>query len=82
MIECRLRYRAPARYDDVLAIELWMTSAQGVRLTFAYQITNAQSQLLLEAETQHVCTTCQEKPCRLPGELASRLQPYLRPSTP
>src|SRR5690606_30413201 len=83
VIECRLRYRAPARYDDLLAIELWIAGMQGVRLTFAYRITNAENRLpLVEAETVHVCATCQEKPCRLPGDLAAKLQPYLRASAP
>src|SRR5262245_45452139 len=38
--ECRLRYISPARYDDLLAIELWVTAAQRARLNFAYRITN------------------------------------------
>ena len=36
--ECRLRYRAPARYDDVLDICVWITRAKGVRLNVAHRI--------------------------------------------
>ena len=30
--ECHLRYKTPARYDDVLTVEIWATLAQGARL--------------------------------------------------
>src|SRR6478736_3607304 len=38
VIECRLRYKTPARYDDVVATEIWVTAAEGVRLNFAYRM--------------------------------------------
>jgi acyl-CoA thioester hydrolase len=76
--ECRLRYKAPARYDDTLDITLWLTMLKGVRLNFDYLILNAARQPLLEAETLHACAGLDEKPCRLPAELLPLLQPYLR----
>ena len=79
VIECRLRYKAPARYDDVLTVEVWPTAVERVRLNFAYRITNQASALILEGETFHACTGLNEKPKRLPEELAERLRPYLRP---
>jgi acyl-CoA thioester hydrolase len=78
VVECRLRYKAPARYDDLLTIETWLTSLERVRLNFAYRILKEQT-LILEGETFHVCTGLDEKPKRLPDELCSLLQPYLRP---
>ena len=80
IIECRLRYKAPARYDDVLPIELWVTAAERVRLNFSYRILNAAGDVLVEAETQHVCTGMDEKAKRLPEELIARTKPYLRAS--
>ncbi|MGN6552399.1 MAG: acyl-CoA thioesterase [Verrucomicrobiota bacterium] len=79
MIECRLRYKAPARYDDVLTTELWLTQIDRVRLNFAFRILNQTNTLILEGETHHVCTGLNEKLKRLPEELVSKLQPYLRP---
>ena len=76
VIECRLRYRAPARYDDLLAIEVWTTLSQGVRLSFAYRILNQASQLILEGETCHVCMGLDDKLKRVPKLLLDRLQPY------
>ena len=78
VVECHLRYKAPARYDDVLAVEVWPAAVERVRLNFAYRITNQASALILEAETFHVCAGLNEKPKRLPAELADRLRPYLR----
>jgi acyl-CoA thioester hydrolase len=78
VVECHLRYKAPARYDDVLSIEVWPTAAERVRLNFAYRITNQANTLILEAETLHVCAGLNEKPKRLPEELADRLRPCLR----
>lgn len=76
VVECRLRYKAPARYDDVLTIETWLTSLERIRLNFAYRILKDQN-LLLEGETFHVCTSLDEKPKRLPEELQLLLRPYL-----
>ena len=78
VVECHVRYQSPARYDDVLTIETWLTSLERVRLDFAYRINGTDDKLILEAKTQHVCTGLNEKPKRLPEELAIKLQPYLR----
>jgi len=80
VVECRLHYKSPARYDDVLAIEVWPTMAAKIRLNFSHRIVNQKGALILEAETDHVCTGLQEKPKRLPAELVAGLQPYLRPA--
>jgi acyl-CoA thioester hydrolase len=79
VVECRVRYRLPARYDDLLAIELWPAAAAGVRLNFAHRILNQSGRLVLEAETFHVCAGLNEKPRRLPADLAAQLQPCVRP---
>ena len=78
VIECRLRYKTPARYDDLLTIETWLTTAEKVRLTFAHRIVNQAGVVILEAEIQHVCAALNEKPKRLPEELKVLLHPYVR----
>jgi acyl-CoA thioester hydrolase len=77
VIETRVRYKFPARYDDLLAIEVWVTAIEKVRLNFGHRILNQGGKLILEAETFHVCTGVDEKPKRLPEELAEKLKPYL-----
>ena len=69
VIECRLSYKTPARYDDVLTIEVRITRAKGVRLNFEYRITSQSGQRVLEGETFHACTTIAGKPKALPAGL-------------
>ncbi len=76
VIECRLRYKSPARYDELLKIEIQVTAAEGVRLNFRHRIFHESGATVVEAETFHVCTNLQEKPKRLPKALLSQLQPY------
>ena len=77
VIEARLRYKYPARYDDLLTIEVWVTAIEKVRLNFSHRIVNQNGKLILEAETFHVCTSREDKPKRLPEELAMKLAAYL-----
>ena len=78
VVECRLRYKSPARYDDVLTIEVWVATAEKVRLNFVYRVLNQTGALVLEAETFHVCARLDEKLKRLPEELRALLKPYLQ----
>jgi acyl-CoA thioester hydrolase len=78
VVEAKLRYKFPARYDDLLAIEVWATLVERVRVNFGHRILNQNGKLILEAETFHVCTGIDEKPKRLPEELAEKLKPYLK----
>jgi len=78
VIECSLRYKAPARYDDRLEIYVWVTEVAGVRLDFSCRILNQAEQLLVEGTTRHVCTGIAGKPKRLPNDLIEALRPHLR----
>jgi acyl-CoA thioester hydrolase len=79
VVECRLKYRGPARYDETLRVEVSIAKAEGARLNFGCRVLNAEGKLLVEGETWHVCTGLDDKPRRLPDELA-RLHPT--PPTP
>jgi acyl-CoA thioester hydrolase len=79
VLECRLRYKSPAHYDDVLSIEIWPTLAERVRLNLAYRILNQAGTVVLEGETFHACANVRNKPKRLPEMLRERLLPCLRP---
>jgi len=76
VVECHLRYKSPARYDEVLTIELWPSLVQGVRLNFGCRILKEDKTVVLEGETLHVCTGVNEKPKRLPGNLVEKLQVF------
>lgn len=81
VVDCRLRYRAAARYDDLLRVELWLTTLEKIRLHFAYRVLGPSGRLLVEARTQHVCTSTASRPERIPSELAALLTPYLQIDT-
>jgi acyl-CoA thioester hydrolase len=79
VLECHLKYHAPARYDDLLTIEVSVTAAKGVRLNFRQRILAQSAQCLVEGVTLHVCTSIEGKPKRLPRELVNLLGPHLLP---
>jgi acyl-CoA thioester hydrolase len=81
VVEAHLRYKALARYDDLLNVEVWVTAAEKVRLNFAYRITKQSGEVVLEAESLHVCMNLEEKLKRLPEEFVALLKPHLRPPT-
>jgi acyl-CoA thioester hydrolase len=77
VVEAQLRYKALARYDDLLRVEVWVTAAERIRLNFGYRITNQSVALILEGETLHVSMNLEEKMKRLPKELVIALQAHL-----
>ena len=77
VIEARLRYLAPARYDDLLTIEVRPALVERVRLNFSHRVLTPVGKVLLEAETFHCCTGRDEKPKRLPPELVEKLGPLV-----
>ena len=79
--DVRLKYKAPARYDDLLRVELWLTQLTRVRLTFACRILNQAQVLLVEGETGHVCTGVNEKPRRAPDDIIEKLKAYFQESS-
>ncbi len=79
VIECRLQFKAAARYDDVLSVEVRPVITGRTRLNFVHRMVNQGNRLIVEAETYHVCTGMNEKPKRLPDELVAKLSPFLPP---
>lgn len=77
VIEARLRYLRPARYDDRLVIEVQPRRVAGVRLEVFHRVLREDGTVLLEAETLHVCTGLDEKPRRLPPALVGALERWL-----
>lgn len=74
VIEARLHYKFPARYDDLLTIEVRPILVERIRLNFGHRILNQNGKLILEAETFHCCTSREDKPKRLPPELVEKLK--------
>jgi acyl-CoA thioester hydrolase len=53
--ECKCRFKRPARYDDLLRVRTRIAEAGSRKITFEYEIMNAESgELLATGETVHV----------------------------
>ncbi|MCX8092444.1 MAG: acyl-CoA thioesterase [Verrucomicrobiae bacterium] len=79
VVECHLRYHAPARYDDELSIAVWPGEVGRVRLRLEYRVENGAGALLVEGWTLHACAGLDEKPRRLPEALREQLLARVRP---
>jgi acyl-CoA thioester hydrolase len=77
VISLRMKFIAPARYDDELEIRISLKDVSRLRLTVVHKILSATGQTFVEGETDHVCTSIHEKPKRMPSELLIACERYL-----
>ena len=63
-----LRYHKPARYDDLLAIRVWVKPSAGVKVEHEYEIRRG-DELLATAQTTLVCVDRAGKLQPAPAEL-------------
>jgi acyl-CoA thioester hydrolase len=84
VIELGLRYRAPARYDELIEVRTGIEELAGVRLRFAYRIVRpSESLTLVEGFSVHAATTPGGRPRRVPGDLKRRIEDWMQgDSTP
>ncbi len=54
VVELNIKYKAPARYDDVLTITTCLKKIPTYRIDFIYKIHNQEGQLLITGETSLV----------------------------
>lgn len=63
--ECHVRYRVPARYDDVLLIRSRCTELRGVSMVLSYRVENKETGVLLaEGWTKHAIVDRNMKPVK------------------
>jgi acyl-CoA thioester hydrolase len=79
VVEATCRYRAPARYDDIIQIHAEPTLLRGPILKFGYRIERkatetTQAVLLAEGETVHVNCTPDMQRCPLPEKYAAAIR--------
>lgn len=78
VIECSIKYRSAARYDDLITVESIFTDVRKVQFTLDYRVVRG-NDLLATATTRHAVTTLEEKPVRMPAELMDALEKHLKP---
>jgi acyl-CoA thioester hydrolase len=68
VIEAHVRYRRPAKYDDIVRIEPFLEEVHRVSLKFRYEVTR-QGELLADGWTVHACIGPDGRPRRFPEAL-------------
>ncbi|MDZ7641737.1 MAG: thioesterase family protein [Desulfurivibrio sp.] len=73
-VDCRLRYKAPARYDDPLVIATALVELKKVSCRFHYRIEHQDGRLLTLAYTTHAVVDRQGKLSRFPADILAALR--------
>ena len=78
--QVNVRYRAPARYDDLLRIRCWVRELLSRRVTFGYAVEHTETgALLATAETALIALTHQHTLGRIPQHVCDLLTPIPDP---
>ena len=79
VVEVECRYKAPARYDDVIAIETRIMALRGFVMKFGYRLVRvADNMLLAEGETTHVITDSTMQKCTLQDKYVQAFRAVMR----
>ncbi len=77
--DVHVRYRQPARYDDMIRIRCWVRDLASRRVIFGYAIERAETdELLATAETSLIALNQQQTLSRLRRRLPSSRRPMKR----
>ncbi len=68
VIEAQVRYRKPARYDDLLIVRIGRVHASGVRLRIDYRI-ECGANLIVTGHTEHAFTDTEGRVIRPPRDV-------------
>ncbi|MFK7992122.1 MAG: acyl-CoA thioesterase [Sandaracinaceae bacterium] len=60
VVEVRARYRRPARFDDLLELETWVSTCNRAKLVFEYRVFRGE-ELLTEASITCACVLMAEQ---------------------
>jgi acyl-CoA thioester hydrolase len=78
--EVKVRYRAAARYDDLVQVRCWVRDLASRRVIFGYAVERAAtSELLATGETALVSLTHQHTLTRIPDYVVELLKPVPDP---
>ena len=72
VVEASVRYVSPARYDDLLAVEVTLEEARRASARFGYRVMR-DDDLLATGHTVHACVDREGKVKRMPADLVAAL---------
>ena len=74
--DVRVRYRQPARYDDLVRVRCWVRARASRRVIFGYAVERAETgELLATAETSLIALNTQHALSRIPEHVCDLLEP-------
>ncbi len=73
VVEAHVSYRQPARYDDLLTIEIALAETRRASARFEYRVVRDDGALLATGHTVHACVDLEGRVHRMPPELIARL---------
>lgn len=76
VISLAVRYRAPARFDEVIEVRTRLVELKRLKLGFAYTIHREDGALLAEAETMLGSVSREGRPLALPPDLVAGLSAW------
>ncbi|PYO94584.1 MAG: acyl-CoA thioesterase [Gemmatimonadetes bacterium] len=76
----QVRYRQPARYDDMIRTRCWVRDLASRRVIFGYAIERAETgELLATAETSLIALNTEQTLARIPEHVCELLEPTSDP---
>lgn len=74
VVEARLRYRAPARYDDVIRVRCWVREVSKRRVVFGYAVERPEDdRVLATAQTSLIAVDSSHALTTIPSDVLERL---------
>ncbi|MBD3420814.1 MAG: YbgC/FadM family acyl-CoA thioesterase [Chitinivibrionales bacterium] len=73
VVHADIRYRASARYDDVLTVESEVSEMTSVSIVFRTTIHNEHGTLLVVGDVKLACINSKGRACRLPAMIKAHL---------
>ncbi|HET7753535.1 MAG TPA: thioesterase family protein [Anaeromyxobacteraceae bacterium] len=72
VVEAQVSYKQPARYDDLITVEITLAEARRASARFDYRILREDA-VLATGHTLHACVDLDGRVQRMPGALIERL---------
>lgn len=80
VVDIAVRYRAPARYDDVVRVQCWVRGVASRRVEFGYAILGSEgARLLATASTALIAVDSDHAITTIPAPVRARLVPIPDP---
>jgi acyl-CoA thioester hydrolase len=73
VVEAHVRYKKPARYDDLIHVEATVLEVRGASLKFGYRVVRGGEELA-DGWTVHACLDRRGRPTRMPDDMRELLR--------